>query len=400
MKCALKDSARKGKVHMKVKYTKGSASLFTIGKTYEISEDGRLVDNNGFSFGPRHTPEAMLQWMRNNGLNFEPINGTTYELHITCNDGKTTNAVYKENGKIEKRTEAVCAPSDTFDFATGAQTAFDRVFPKAQPSQPIAPQEDKAKFKVGDKAKVINARNSLLKVGDIVELYQVDYSTGDFRCKRVSDGQPTYANWLFPSDVEPYAEPEQPKEPIKLYCVKDYNSGIWLTKGKTYEVADNNYVCMDDGYRTPYDNLGLNGTPFKSYFVPLVKRPAKVGEWVYATDESKLLMVKGECFGNCVVLSDGRHTKINGKEISYLVLDGYVPEPEKEPEPVYYSGKVVCAVTDGDGTFTVGKVYEFVDGQVLDNKSCKRPTGMKMKSLNDGYLANWYYRFIPYLGEA
>ncbi len=39
--------------------------------------------------------------------------------HITCNDGKTTNAVYKVNGKIEKREKAVCSPSDTFDFATG-----------------------------------------------------------------------------------------------------------------------------------------------------------------------------------------------------------------------------------------------------------------------------------------
>lgn len=53
------------------------------------------------------------------------------------------------------------------------------------------------------------------------------------------------------------------------------------------------------------------------------------------------------------------------------------PNPKKSQSQFITNGKVVCTVTDGDGTFTVGKAYEFVDGQVLDNKSDKRPTGMK-----------------------
>ena len=49
-----------------------------------------------------------------------------HELHITS-DGTTTNAVYKLNGKVEKRAKAVCCPSDTFDFNVGAELAMKRV---------------------------------------------------------------------------------------------------------------------------------------------------------------------------------------------------------------------------------------------------------------------------------
>ena len=87
------------------------------------------------------------------------------------------------------------------------------------------------------------------------------------------------------------------------------------------------------------------------------------------------------------------------------VLDGYhpTPEAEKEPKPEYYNGKVVC-VSSGDECFTVGKMYEFVNGQVKDGMGDERPmrTGEQFKSVEEW---NSEYgmpiaRFIEYKGEA
>lgn len=55
-----------------------------------------------------------------------------YELHI-MSDGKKTTAVYKKNGELVSRSEANLHPDDEFNFKTGAQIAFDRVF---QPELP------------------------------------------------------------------------------------------------------------------------------------------------------------------------------------------------------------------------------------------------------------------------
>lgn len=52
---------------------------------------------------------------------------------------------------------------------------------------------------------------------------------------------------------------------------------------------------------------------------------------------------------------------------------------EKE-EPKYFNGKVVC-IKEGRG-FTVGKIYEFVDGQCLDDQKTLRPTYFKCKNLS------------------
>ena len=51
----------------------------------------------------------------------------TYELHITCRDGKTTHAVYKKNGQIVERTKALCNPDDEFSFIAGATVAMSRL---------------------------------------------------------------------------------------------------------------------------------------------------------------------------------------------------------------------------------------------------------------------------------
>lgn len=68
---------------------------------------------------------------------------TNQGIHITT-DGKTTYAVFKQNGKVLSRSEAKCHPDDKFDFKTGAKIALDRLEIKKEVDEPKNP------FKPGD----------------------------------------------------------------------------------------------------------------------------------------------------------------------------------------------------------------------------------------------------------
>lgn len=50
-----------------------------------------------------------------------------------------------------------------------------------------------------------------------------------------------------------------------------------------------------------------------------------------------------------------------------------------DEEPKFFNGKVVCV--DKYIGFTVGKIYEFVDGQCLDDQKMLRPTDFKCEEL-------------------
>lgn len=53
---------------------------------------------------------------------------TTYELHIMCKDGITTNCVYKENGKIvNKSSTRRNVKEDEFDFKEAVKNCIERV---------------------------------------------------------------------------------------------------------------------------------------------------------------------------------------------------------------------------------------------------------------------------------
>lgn len=54
-------------------------------------------------------------------------------------------------------------------------------------------------------------------------------------------------------------------------------------------------------------------------------------------------------------------------------------DSEEKEEPKYFNGKVVCV--NEDIGFTVGKIYEFVDGQCFDDQKTLRPAFSKCKGL-------------------
>ena len=80
---------------------------------------------------------------------------------------------------------------------------------------------------------------------------------------------------------------------------------------------------------------------------------------------------------------DDKFSFETGAKIAFERLIDYA-----EKEPKYFNGKVVCVY--GELGFTVGKIYEFVNGQCLDDQKTLRPTGVKCKDLS------WFNgKFIP-----
>ena len=114
------------------------------------------------------------------------------EIHITS-DGKVTHGIYKENGKVIKRTTAVCMDGDVYKFFAGADVAFRKITgeyvkPKAgikinkngikivsgKIDFPVTPNYDEVKRQanVGEHIKVVKAHDAKGKYnnGEILEV--------------------------------------------------------------------------------------------------------------------------------------------------------------------------------------------------------------------------------------
>ena len=327
----------------KVRCTKSCDNRFIVGKTYSVGNHGEMRDEYGDN-GYNCTTESFEEWYRAcfwKHYAFKQVpESTTYELHITCNDGKTTNAVYKENGKIVKREKAVCAPSDTFDFAIGAQEAFDRVFPKVDTTQTAQAEKAESKFKAGDRVKIVGNHNlHCYKIGEIVTLEGKRQHHDSVDLYYWDTGKS--CGYVREQDIEPYTEPTP-----TLTVTRDTLVKLGACSGGLAE--------------------------FNRKF------PSGEGEF------ETVVNATGE--GNRIWLNRNKSC-----------IEAMQNEPKKV-EPTYLNMKVVC-VSSSDRDFTVGKVYEFKNGQALDNTNVNRPTCERLKSLDDNYLKHWSYKFIEYKGE-
>lgn len=72
-------------------------------------------------------------------------------------------------------------------------------------------------------------------------------------------------------------------------------------------------------------------------------------------------------------------------------------EPKKPEPPKYFNGKVVCIENENyNDQFTVGKIYEIVEGKFTDNNGAIRPMcSDRVINLNEGYFKTWPFKFIP-----
>ena len=125
----------------------GLANKFNVGERYmvdypEASEDGNIIEITGIGKGHTiyyKTIKGKVDGYRNFDETSEfahclvPIteqSDSTKKIVITT-DGKTTTAKMYCGKSCIKVSESRCCPSDAFDFQTGAEIAFNRLFEKS-----------------------------------------------------------------------------------------------------------------------------------------------------------------------------------------------------------------------------------------------------------------------------
>ena len=161
---------------------------------------------------------------------------------VITTDGTTTTATLREGKRVIRTATAKCSPADTYDYATGAKLAFDRLFPETAETKPKNPA---LMFKVGDRVWDVNEQSyaTIIRVDekDDAVPYKVKYADGNthWRCKQN----------VVPCG--PDAEPPKPKYYTgKLVLVSKKDSGLFtrdFTIGKVYEVK-NGKLIDDDGW--------------------------------------------------------------------------------------------------------------------------------------------------------
>jgi len=73
------------------------------------------------------------------------------------------------------------------------------------------------------------------------------------------------------------------------------------------------------------------------------------------------------------------------------LFESFLTPIDYKPEPKYYSGKVVCTYRGIDDSYTVGKIYEFVNGTVVDDDGEVRYKFNPVFNISELQLV----RFIP-----
>ena len=139
----------------------------------------------------------------------------TRSIHISEDaDGKTIHAVMKQGDKVVRREKAVCAPSDTYEFETGALIAFERLFGKVLKTPDTIPEnkpienkptyrEVKREAKVGDKFVVVGSGHPVshfLEIGSIATFLSVT-KEGNYLC---TDASGVRRQRISPADLKPY----------------------------------------------------------------------------------------------------------------------------------------------------------------------------------------------------
>lgn len=308
-----------------------------------------------------------------NEMYFDLITHACTEKIIITSDGKTTTARLVDGKNTVKTATAVCADSDTFDFQTGAKIAFER----------LTAEEKKLalEIKVGDKVKIRSWESMEKEFG-------LDRD-GDIDCR------PCFVRNM------------------KKYC------------GKTVTVK---HVTDDEDFHVEGDSDAwwfckecVECIVTDEPSVKEVHRQATVGEYVKlltsggydnAYTIGKVYKVEKEYILPHLISDNGKHL-LSFLPHEYVVLEGYKPDGDAKTEskaPEYLNGKVVC-IKSGYSWWTVGKVYDVVDGKITadDGYIYPRKGGEPYRDFEDvrhagcierGHRHNPENEFIEFKGEA
>lgn len=191
-----------------MKPTEHSRGSFPYESMYLLIENGHLCFVVTAETYPRVNYEDLIRSTKDTH--------DTYELHITCRDGKTTHAVYKKNGQIVERTKALCNPDDKFSFIACALVVLSRLNActeerpvranltlnkKEEPAKPTEPSEPLWKrVKVGDRVRFKQASFSFWNA----DMKQHENQVFTIRCVLDGDGRRKYSIILVDENIFGY----------------------------------------------------------------------------------------------------------------------------------------------------------------------------------------------------
>lgn len=150
--------------------------------------EGRVIGVDGHYFHAETTKtdnpllDIGYEFSSLNAEDFELVNPhCTKEIHIT-EDDNIVHAVMKEGEKVIKRSKAICSKDDEFDFHTGANLAFNRLFESSQTDeftpylQPTSARfYDKHYGNIGEQTPYRDLHGNTLKIGDVVAIFDSGY---------------------------------------------------------------------------------------------------------------------------------------------------------------------------------------------------------------------------------
>jgi hypothetical protein len=144
--------------------------------------------------------------------------------------------------------------------------------------------------------------------------------------------------------AQPEAAQPDVGEAVRLYCVEGFAD--WLTGGNVYDFTPKKEIIFDQRTHCAYDNyqeFASRNPSFSACLVPLVQRPAKVGEWVLVVNAQgsggrykdgsvlrRIDPVEFKAHNACYYADEAGHWLC---ENEYLVLDGYQPAEANPAAP-------------------------------------------------------------------
>ena len=198
------------------------------GMEYRIEEDG----------GKWHWVDEMFS-----GLATEPR-----EFIVVRRSGSDVIASHKRGDEIVKTAKAKCAPSDEFNFETGAKLAFDRLMGREEPKP--APQPA-PKFKVGDRVVTKFGSGTIVEINHQcgITAYTVEHDKADLRLHDGSwNGECgkhfALSRCSFQTANDLYPAPEPKYYTGKVVCIKNktFHFQVTLPIGRVFEIKNGELV--------------------------------------------------------------------------------------------------------------------------------------------------------------
>ena len=182
------------------------------------------------------------------------------KIVITSN-GKTTLARLYAGDRVIRRAEAKCSPEDTYDFAAGANLAYDRLMQPSRPTTPAnkydAMSDDDLVCAICDMG-LCSASASDIRHADCPFKNTPAYNSPTTQCsgylRAHPEFRPVLVQYLADEDAakEPKPEAEQIKHLYsgKVVCVETHDD---FTVGRVYTFAQGK-VTDDSWTRRPMNN--------------------------------------------------------------------------------------------------------------------------------------------------